>query len=77
MCVFNKDSGEKICCFSFLKDDELRDMIKSAERIDYLYGHFMDDEIVNDDLAAAFEQLVICAEKAENEPLWAPTSWVQ
>lgn len=60
-----------------LQDEELGDMIKSANRIDFLYGHFMDDEIVNDDLAAAFEQLVLSAERAENEPLWAPTSWVQ
>lgn len=52
-------------------------MIKSAERIDFLYGHFFDEEIVNDDLATAFEQLVLCAEKSETEPLWAPISWVQ
>lgn len=52
-------------------------MIKSAERIDYLYGHFFDEEIVNSDLAVAFEQLVLCAERAETEPLWAPSSWVQ
>ncbi|KAJ6643341.1 MAGUK p55 subfamily member 7 [Pseudolycoriella hygida] len=57
-------------------DEELQDMIKSAERIDYLYGHFFDEEIVNDDLATAFEQLVLCAERAETEPLWAPSSWV-
>lgn len=51
-------------------------MIKSAERIDFLYGHFFDEEIVNDDLATAFEQLVLAVERAETEPLWAPSSWV-
>lgn len=60
----------------WFQDEELQDMIKSAERIDFLYGHFFDEEIVNDDLAAAFEQLVIAAERAETEPLWAPSSWV-
>ncbi|XP_037046238.1 MAGUK p55 subfamily member 7 isoform X4 [Bradysia coprophila] len=58
-------------------DEELMDMVKSAERIDYLYGHFFDEEIINSDLATAFEQLVLCAERAETEPLWAPSSWVQ
>lgn len=59
------------------QDEELREMIKSSERIDFLYGHFFDEDIVNDDLAAAFEQLVLAAERADSEPLWAPSSWVQ
>lgn len=70
ICFFNN-------FFLIVQDEELLDMIKSAERIDYLYGHFFDEEIVNSDLAVAFEQLVVCAERAENEPLWAPSSWVQ
>lgn len=52
-------------------------MIRSAERIDFLYGHYFDEEIINEDLAKAFEQLLSCAERAETEPLWAPSSWVQ
>lgn len=52
-------------------------MIKSAERIDFLYGHFFDDEILNADLVTAFEKLVNTVQKIENEPLWAPSSWVQ
>ncbi|XP_055707906.1 MAGUK p55 subfamily member 7 isoform X8 [Phlebotomus papatasi] len=58
-------------------DEELQDMIKSAEKINFLYGHFFDDEIVNDDLATAFEALVQLAQKSECEPLWAPATWVQ
>lgn len=58
-------------------DDEFQEMIKSDERINFLYGHFCDDEIVNGDLTAAFEKLVDLAAKSESEPLWAPTSWVQ
>ncbi|TMW41840.1 hypothetical protein DOY81_013080, partial [Sarcophaga bullata] len=58
-------------------DEEFQDMIKSAERIDFLYGHFFDDEIVNADLLAAFEKLVNIVQRIENEPLWAPSSWVQ
>lgn len=52
-------------------------MISSAERIDYIYGHYFDEEIVNGDLTQAFEQLLISVERAETEPLWAPVSWVQ
>lgn len=58
-------------------DDEFQEMIKSDERINFLYGHFCDDAIVNGDLTAAFEKLVDLAAKSESEPLWAPTSWVQ
>uniref|UniRef100_A0A1B0FR55 Uncharacterized protein n=1 Tax=Glossina morsitans morsitans TaxID=37546 RepID=A0A1B0FR55_GLOMM len=58
-------------------DDEFNDMIKSAERIDFLYGHFFDEEIQNGDLVTAFEKLVNTVQRIENEPLWAPASWVQ
>ncbi|XP_075166094.1 membrane palmitoylated protein 7-like protein metro isoform X2 [Haematobia irritans] len=58
-------------------DEEFNDMIKSAVRIDFLYGHFFDDEIINADLVTAFEKLVNIVQRVENEPLWAPSSWVQ
>lgn len=50
-------------------------MIFSAERINFLYGHFFDEEIVNEDLAVALEQLIVSTIKLETEPLWAPSSW--
>lgn len=52
-------------------------MLHSAERINFLYGHFFDEEIVNEDLVNALEQLLVCTNRAEAEPLWAPSSWVQ
>ncbi|XP_017962155.1 MAGUK p55 subfamily member 7 isoform X3 [Drosophila navojoa] len=58
-------------------DEEFEDMIKSAERIDFVYGHFFDVEIVNGELVNAFEQLVQHVQRLENEPLWAPSMWVQ
>ncbi|XP_023032042.1 MAGUK p55 subfamily member 7 isoform X4 [Drosophila willistoni] len=58
-------------------DEEFEDMIKSAERIDFLYGHFFDVEIVNGELINAFEQLVQNVQRLETEPLWAPSMWVQ
>ncbi|KRF77643.1 MAGUK p55 subfamily member 7 isoform X3 [Drosophila novamexicana] len=58
-------------------DEEFEDMVKSAERIDFIYGHFFDVEIVNGELVNAFEQLVQHVQRLENEPLWAPSMWVQ
>ncbi|XP_053967399.1 MAGUK p55 subfamily member 7 isoform X3 [Anastrepha ludens] len=58
-------------------DEEYNDMLKSAERIDFLYGHFFDEVIVNGELLTAFEQLMNTVQRIENEPLWAPAAWVQ
>lgn len=52
-------------------------MIKSSERIHFLYGHFFDDEIINDDLSESLEKLLNITQRVENEPLWTPVSWVQ
>ena len=52
-------------------------MIKSSERIDFLYGHFFDEEIVNSELVAALEKLLNSVQRVETEPMWAPVSWVQ
>lgn len=61
----------------FFQDDELQDMLKSDDRIEFLYGHFFDENIVNDDLDIAFEQLYESVTRSENESVWAPASWVQ
>ncbi|XP_054739084.1 MAGUK p55 subfamily member 7 isoform X4 [Anastrepha obliqua] len=58
-------------------DEEYNDMLKSAERIDFLHGHFFDEVIVNGELLTAFEQLMNTVQRIENEPLWAPAAWVQ
>lgn len=52
------------------QDDEFHEVLKSAERIEFLYGHFFDETIVNDDLESAFEQLAEAVTRAENESLW-------
>ncbi|XP_052121908.1 MAGUK p55 subfamily member 7 isoform X5 [Frankliniella occidentalis] len=58
-------------------DDEFKEILQSAERIEFLYSHLFDEIIVNADLSAAFEQLVRAVNRVENEPLWVPASWVQ
>lgn len=52
-------------------------MQKSAERINFNYGHFFDEEIENCELSEALEKLFVVAERVENEPQWTPSSWVQ
>lgn len=52
-------------------------MLKSAERIEFLYGHYFDETVVNEDLDASFEQLMDAVSRSENEAMWAPSSWVQ
>lgn len=52
-------------------------MLKSAERIEFLYGHFFDEVIVNHDLDTAFDDFFESVTRSENESIWAPASWVQ
>lgn len=59
------------------QDEEFLEIMKSSERIEFLYGHLFDEEIVNADLASAFTQLLAGANRLESEPLWVPASWVQ
>lgn len=56
-------------------DEEFQEMIKSSEKIEFLYGHFFDEVIVNDDLEAAFDELFEAVCRCENEANWAPASW--
>ncbi|KAL3284797.1 hypothetical protein HHI36_018938 [Cryptolaemus montrouzieri] len=58
-------------------DEEFNDIIKSSERIEFLYDHLFDATIVNADLAIAFSQLLQNVSRVETEPLWVPASWVQ
>ena len=58
-------------------DDEFREMLSSAQRIEFLYGHWFDLEIVNDDLLGAFESLVRSIRRLDQDAQWVPASWVQ
>ncbi|KAI5701374.1 hypothetical protein M8J75_008751 [Diaphorina citri] len=58
-------------------DDEFHDIIRVAKRIQFLYHHWFDEVIVNEDLGVAFEQLLRAVERVETEPSWVPASWVQ
>ncbi|XP_063393906.1 MAGUK p55 subfamily member 7 isoform X1 [Cydia fagiglandana] len=58
-------------------EEELSDIIRSSNRINFLYGYMFDEEIVNEELAGALAQLLKAAWRVQSEPLWVPASWVQ
>jgi len=58
-------------------DEEFRDMITSGARIEYLYGHYFDTTIVNDDLLSSFETLIRTIRRLDQDAFWVPASWVQ
>uniref|UniRef100_T1JH09 MAGUK p55 subfamily member 7 n=1 Tax=Strigamia maritima TaxID=126957 RepID=T1JH09_STRMM len=64
-------------CSRGFSDEEFHDITNSANRIDYLYGHLFDFEIINEDLMTAFDELYCTMHQIEMEPQWVPASWVQ
>merc|ERR1719270_1475280 len=58
-------------------DDEFRDMIQAGKKIEFLYGHWFDLEVTNDDLNGAFETLVRAIRRLDQDAQWVPASWVQ
>ncbi|KAL4113305.1 hypothetical protein QTP88_016956 [Uroleucon formosanum] len=58
-------------------DDEFNEILRSSKRIEFLYDHWFDEIIVNDDFKLALEQLLEADHKLKTEPLWAPASWLQ
>ena len=58
-------------------DDEFREMISAGNRIEFLYGHWFDLELVNDDLGGCLESLVRAVRRLDQDAQWVPASWVQ
>ncbi|XP_013137497.1 PREDICTED: MAGUK p55 subfamily member 7 [Papilio polytes] len=69
--TFDKDSSRSFT------EEEFNDIIRSSNRINFLYGYMFDEEIVNEDLGSAVTQLLKASWKVQSEPLWVPASWVQ
>ncbi|XP_063837353.1 MAGUK p55 subfamily member 7 isoform X5 [Ostrinia nubilalis] len=69
--TFDKESSRAFT------EEEFSDIIRSSNRINFLYGYMFDEEILNEDLASALSQLMKAAWKVQSEPLWVPASWVQ
>ncbi|XP_050360791.1 MAGUK p55 subfamily member 7 isoform X2 [Nymphalis io] len=71
-----RSTFDKECSRAFT-EEEFADIIRSSNRINFLYGYMFDEEIVNEDLATALTQLIKMAWRVQSEPLWVPAAWVQ
>ncbi|CAH2103219.1 unnamed protein product [Euphydryas editha] len=71
-----RSTFDKECSRAFT-EEEFADIIRSSNRINFLYGYMFDEEIVNKDLATALTQLLKMAWRVQSEPLWVPAAWVQ
>ncbi|CAG9781910.1 unnamed protein product [Diatraea saccharalis] len=69
--TFDKESSRAFT------EEEFTDIIRSSNRINFLYGYMFDEDIVNENLAGALTQLLKASWKVQSEPLWVPASWVQ
>ncbi|XP_035222951.1 LOW QUALITY PROTEIN: MAGUK p55 subfamily member 7-like [Stegodyphus dumicola] len=57
-------------------DRELQDIIDNSWNIERVYGHRFNSTIVNEDINKSFKELLTVVKKVENEPQWAPATWV-
>uniref|UniRef100_A0A2A4JGP1 MAGUK p55 subfamily member 7 n=1 Tax=Heliothis virescens TaxID=7102 RepID=A0A2A4JGP1_HELVI len=68
---FDKESSRAFTEYEF------SDMVRSSNRLYFLYSYMFDDEIVNEELSGALSQLLKVVWRVQSEPLWVPASWVQ
>ncbi|XP_076335163.1 membrane palmitoylated protein 7-like protein metro isoform X1 [Tachypleus tridentatus] len=70
-----RSTFDETCSHGFT-DEEFHEIIFSAHKIEFLYGHMCDVTIVNDDIVKATEELIAITKRVEMEPQWVPASWV-
>ncbi|XP_072110003.1 MAGUK p55 subfamily member 7 isoform X2 [Mobula birostris] len=57
-------------------DEDLQEMIKSAELIEAQSSHLFDKILVNDDLSVAYKELKATLDDLETKPFWIPVNWL-
>ncbi|XP_059828002.1 MAGUK p55 subfamily member 7 isoform X7 [Hypanus sabinus] len=57
-------------------DEDLQEMIKSAELIEAQSSHLFDKVLVNDDLSVAYKELKATLDDLETKPFWIPVNWL-
>uniref|UniRef100_A0A668AIX0 MAGUK p55 scaffold protein 3 n=1 Tax=Myripristis murdjan TaxID=586833 RepID=A0A668AIX0_9TELE len=68
----------KVCLVDVQPEEEdLQEMLQSAERMDERYGHWVDYVLVKEDPVSALAELQVVLERVEVEPHWVPVSWVR
>lgn len=58
-----------------LQEEDFHEMVRTSEMMENRYGHLFDKVIVNDDLSAAFSELLMVLSTVETETHWVPVSW--
>eukprot|EP00794_Sanderia_malayensis_P020603 gene20603-22636_t len=71
-----QSSGEPFNPNVTVKDDDLVDLIERAREMDIEYGHYFDNQVVNQNLDKAYEELLRLANFIETQPQWIPAAWV-
>ncbi|XP_061533315.1 MAGUK p55 subfamily member 4 isoform X1 [Phycodurus eques] len=59
------------------KDEDFQEMEEAALKLESHYSQFFDDVIINNDLQESCVQLLTAVRKAQDEPQWVPTNWIQ
>jgi guanylate kinase len=56
-------------------ENEFHAMIFEAHKLNYLYGHYFDTTLINDDLKESLRKLLEIIKSVETEPKWVPAGW--
>ena len=56
-------------------EEYFHSMIFTAHKLNYLYGHYFDVTLINDELRTAFVKLLELISSLETEPKWVPIDW--
>ena len=62
---------------SFIKEEELQEMISTSRTLEETYGRFFDRTIENKDIEEAYVSIVDTFENLEQEEQWVPLDWAQ
>ncbi|XP_076008017.1 MAGUK p55 subfamily member 3-like [Genypterus blacodes] len=60
-----------------IMEEDLQEMMQSAEQLDERYGHLVDYVLVKEDPVSASAELQAVLQRVEVEPHWVPVPWVR
>ncbi|XP_061563965.1 MAGUK p55 subfamily member 3-like [Cololabis saira] len=72
-----KQFGSSSSLSAGITEEDLQEMIQSAERLSERYGHWVDYVLLKEDPASALAELQVVLERVQTEPQWVPVSWVR
>ncbi|XP_077407496.1 MAGUK p55 subfamily member 3-like isoform X2 [Vanacampus margaritifer] len=79
--VFDSEMKSVSSCSSLasvaITEHDIQDMRQSAERMEQLYGHWLDYALVKEEPFSAMAELHAVLERVRLEPQWVPVSWLR